>query len=86
MSILHGLLPFYVSRQPLENGDVTHLNRLVGGDEWKHEMEARAAGAGQESPSSAFMHTCTENKQLSRRKNDPFSLKTWSQPEASTNK
>lgn len=42
-------------------GDVTHLNRLVGGDEWKHEMEARAAGGGQESPASVATHTCTKN-------------------------
>lgn len=28
-----------------------HLNRLVGGNEGKHEVEPRAAGGGQESPS-----------------------------------
>lgn len=56
------LLPFGVSSQLFKKGDVTHLNRLVVGDEWKHEMEARAAGGGQESPSSVLMHTWTKNK------------------------
>lgn len=35
----------------------THLNRFIGGDEREHEVETRAAGGGQESPSSASTHT-----------------------------
>lgn len=34
--------------------DLTHLHRLIGGDEWQHEVETRAAGGGQESPSPAW--------------------------------
>lgn len=37
---------------------LTHLNRLVGGDEWKHKMETRVAGGRQESP-SPVLHTQT---------------------------
>lgn len=35
----------------------THLNRFIGGDERQHKVETRAAGGGQESPSSALTHT-----------------------------